>query len=139
MKLAAFCIAALSLTACVADEDYGSGGQLEGMRPAKPSLDDEQNNSFNPPIFEGMQLPGTNDGYVQEEPYHDGIYMERVREPSATPEVCDTCDIIARHVPGDGSVVGEEIQFFSDNRQPICRIFLDPSGGVISNDCDGRL
>ena len=132
MKLAGmFCVAALALTGCV-DETSTGGAYLNGMRPAKPSLDNPDNSPLpaNPEIFEGMNKRAS----IKMPDLADGVYAESMKPPVPMEGVCDDCEVIAFHIEDDISGL-EEIRVFSDGGEYLCRIQLNDEGQVTVDDC----
>ena len=134
MKLAAslFAVAALSLAGCIDDVATG-GGHQEGIRPAKPSIDDLDGNSpRHPAVFEGMSgeivgsppLVDVNDlrGKV------NGIALP----PEPARDVCETCEVTAILLPEERGI--DEVRVVSDGGVELCRIYL-VDDEVIVDEC----
>jgi hypothetical protein len=124
VKLAAtLCVAALSLTGCLDDTSTG-GGHMEGMRPAKPSLDNPSNSPLpaNPDIFEGMNQRAS---IRMPELSTDGVWAEAIKPPVPMEGVCDDCEVIAFHITNKDTSALEEIRVFSDGGTYLCRITFD--------------
>jgi hypothetical protein len=129
-----FCVAALSLIGCV-DEPTGGGGQLEGLRPAKPTFDDpdvsptgantdvNNKNAQLPP----HQLPVDTDGFYG---HLGGVALP----PEPAPEICPNCEVTAIRLPEENSYGIDEVRVVSDGGLELCRIYLDDSGYVF-NEC----
>lgn len=135
MKLlaATICLAALSLTGCATDEETMGGAHLNGLRPAKPALDDGSGPPPNPEIS-GMQKRGM---INLEDLGVDGAYAETINPDfPINGVVCDNCEVtLIRLPPRNQSEVGK-ILVVSDGGEKLCTIFLDPEGGLDSSDCN---
>jgi hypothetical protein len=129
VKLAISCVAALSLAGCLDDPTTG-GGYLEGMRPAKPSLDNPNNSPLpvNPEIFEGMNKASS----IEMPELDTNVIVETISPPVPMDEVCDNCQVIAFHIHHSDSL--DEIRVFSDGGNFLCKIFLNDKGSVV-DDC----
>lgn len=136
MKLVAslFCVAALSLAGCV-DQETTGGGQLAGMRPAKPSIDDPGNlpTGANPTIFEGMNYKST---ISIPDVDADGMYghLGGMNEPAVpAPHVCESCEVTAIKLPAQQNGI-DEVHLVKDGETEVCRIYLNDNDVVI-NEC----
>lgn len=127
-------VAALSLVGCATDND-GEGGAVQfGLRPAKPSLDDQKPPiaNLNPAIAKvlngglTMNLHGTDLNTPEDE-----VMAETIKSPFPIAGLCHSCDIVVltdRRVPGELNVLDGYGQFF-------CRIWVNADGQFESTDC----
>jgi len=128
-------LVALSLVGCATDNDGEGGGYLAGLRPAKPSLDDQKSPviGLNPAIEHvltgglAMKIHGgtsrTRDG--------GEISAETIQTPFPIDGLCHSCEVVvlrdARN-PGELNVIDDFGRFF-------CRIWITESGTIESTDC----
>ena len=128
-----FCVGALSLVGCV-DQEVTGGGQLEGMRPAKPSLEELTSNPAGGPlVFEGMnQNPATkNVGHFDANWF--GTLGGVMLPPEPAREVCENCMVTAIKLPHDDGGI-DEVRIVSDGGLELCRIYLN-DGQAVVNEC----
>jgi hypothetical protein len=129
-----FCVGVLALVGCV-DQETTGGGQLEGIRPAKPSIDNPNNNpeGVNPVIDETMSPKSPirlRDVDVEGLGTIDGKQLPS--EPA--PEVCENCTVSPIKLPSERNGI-DEVRIVSDGGFELCRIYLN-DGKVVVSECD---
>lgn len=124
----------MSLIGCVADNDGEGGGFLEGLRPAKPSIDDpkapvvEVNSAIQFVLHTGVPTKGD----VIRTPDGVEVSAEAIAVPFPIDGLCIACDdvVVLRdaRAPGELHVIDDVGNFF-------CRIWVADDGHLLTTDC----
>jgi hypothetical protein len=127
-------VASLALVGCVGENDGSGGAHLEGLRPAKPSLDDPKlpTPTLTPGVSflvqDGLVL-GIN-GEVNQSGM-ENLSAETISQPFPIDGICTGCDLVvirdARNA-NDLLVIDELGKF-------LCHIWVDDNGAVESTSC----
>ncbi len=127
-------VAALSLVGCATDNDGEGGGYLTGLRPAKPSLDDQKApvGTLNPVIahvLDGGLVMDIDRGKGLST--DDQVSAETITTPFPIAGLCHACEVVVlrdRSVPNELNLLDQYDQFF-------CHIWVDDAGRFSSTDC----
>lgn len=138
MKLALAALATLSLVGCATDNDGEGGAYLDGLRPAKPSLDDQK-----PPfatLNEDVANYLINGGLAIDKAGRNGnglettnISVDEVSVPFPIDGLCQVCDkgviaLVDNRFPDELNIVDKFGKFF-------CTLWVDESGRIVSDNC----
>ncbi len=137
MKLAALLCVALFSVGCATDEVQG-GGQLAGLRPAKPSLD-----NIDSPAGAVPQVPTDfqKAGMIHIDPllYGSDVRAETIKDGHAPlpNEVCGGCEVTLITVNSTGADNGSvgKIDVVNDGGDRICVILVNTDGTQDASDC----
>jgi hypothetical protein len=128
-------LAFVGFAGCADDNDGEGGAYVDGLRPAKPSLDDQKapTPQLNPAIEHILNGGvGVIRGGMQRTPDGGEISAEEIKTPFPIDGLCHSCDVIAlrdMRKPSELNITDHFGHFF-------CRIWVDPETTQIeSTDC----
>ena len=136
MKLALAGLAALSLVGCATENDGEGGAYMDGLRPAKPSLDDQKppyatlnEDVANYLINGGLTI---NKAGVVQATKDANISVDEVSVPFPIDGLCQVCDkgviaLVDNRFPDELNLVDRFGKFF-------CTMWVDQDTGRIVND-----
>lgn len=139
MKLATAALAlSVSLFGCATDNDGEGGASQEGLRPAKPSIDDVRasgslgiNPAINFIIRGGLSMDIEKGGAVLT-PDGGEVSAEHINVGFPIENLCVHCDdvLVLREArdPNDLHVIDSNGQF-------LCHIWTAPDGHIVSSNC----
>lgn len=132
MKLLAATICLAAFAGCATDE-APNGGYLDGLRPAKPSLDDIRTIEPNDRLVEALNGNVAIRGDLTDAVLDDNTIAETIDSPLPIKTGCLACNreiVVLR----DPTHVGE-LQVIDDFGHLFCKIWLDNDGHLRSTDC----
>lgn len=138
MKLATAALAvSLSLFGCASDNDGEGGGYLDGLRPAKPSIDDTKPVApgINPAVafvLNGGLTHPIKEGAVITTPDGGEVSAERINVPFPVEGLCIACEVVVLRDARDPN----ELNLIDDHGHFFCRLWVDSTTGqLMSTDC----
>jgi hypothetical protein len=137
MKLALAGIAALSLVGCATENDGEGGAHMDGLRPAKPSLDDQK-----PPfatLNEDIANYLINGGLAIDKAggfktgMDTNISVDEISVPFPIDGLCQVCEkgviaLVDNRFPDELNIVDKFGKFF-------CTLWVDESGRIVDDNC----
>lgn len=133
MKLLLAAVTALAMFGCADQVETTQGGNLDGIRPAKPSPDNPNPAASGSKQFEGMQgawYLSLDDVSFSGQP---GTFSEEMNpQDNGGENLCESCEVIAVHT-SDGYI--DNVDMLAIDGSFLCRI-RQTAVRVLENSCN---